>query len=152
MICNKDCRDCIHKIFPDHDKHQQQSVCSSDFYIIMPLVNVFAATPISDAELRKLHDHLLRLFGVEKGILQINVVATTKSYPVDTSRGCFVSIRCKGKADRTPEKMLDNIKKLGAYLVREKMFGAERGGGKVRLETFEPKLQVAAGFGGGAKL
>mmetsp|Transcript_7388 Transcript_7388/g.17787 ORF Transcript_7388/g.17787 Transcript_7388/m.17787 type:complete len:129 (-) Transcript_7388:192-578(-) len=113
----------------------------------MPLVNVYLgprAPRFSSTALRQFHDFLAgpSMFGVPFGILQLNVVRAEEMYP---DSNVFLSIRCKGTPERTPEKMKQIQTDAGKWLLDRQDLGYT--GGKTRSEVFNPQLQLAVSFG-----
>ena len=108
----------------------------------MPLVEIYAAAKyVPKIKIEELHDFASGkdMFNTPMGVMQIMIMSADRMYPVEA---CYVSIRCKGKPDRTKERLSSVMKKLGAKI--QEMTGIENG--KIRLESYAPDLQLAEVF------
>ena len=78
----------------------------------MPLVEIYVpARYVAKINIEELHDYASAkdMFNTPMGVMQIMVTTAARMYPVEQ---CYVSIRCKGKPDRTKEKLTEVEEKL----------------------------------------
>eukprot|EP00397_Hematodinium_sp_SG-2012_P054435 GEMP01065637.1.p3 GENE.GEMP01065637.1~~GEMP01065637.1.p3 ORF type:complete len:108 (+),score=20.13 GEMP01065637.1:553-876(+) len=72
-------------------------------------------------------------FDVPQDVIQIMLIPVENLY----AKEFYISIRCKGKADRTPARINVILEKMENWLA-ERNIGRN---GKIRLERYEPSLQ-----------
>jgi len=103
----------------------------------MPLIEIYAKSQVlAKLPVKEFHEFLRDkdMFNVPLDVMQIMLIPVQELYPKDF----YISIRCKGKADRTPEKIAAILEKMDEWL-RNRDIGKN---GKIRLERYEPSLQA----------
>eukprot|EP00397_Hematodinium_sp_SG-2012_P064406 GEMP01091029.1.p1 GENE.GEMP01091029.1~~GEMP01091029.1.p1 ORF type:complete len:111 (+),score=21.65 GEMP01091029.1:142-474(+) len=102
----------------------------------MPLVEIYAKkSMLENFPIQEFHTFMKDkdMFDVPQDVIQIMLIPVENLY----AKEFYISIRCKGKADRTPARINVILEKMENWLA-ERNIGRN---GKIRLERYEPSLQ-----------
>ena len=110
----------------------------------MPLVEIFHSAKRLPFSIGKAEVRFREIWAVPKGILQVMAIPVTEMAP---EGALYVTVRCKAKEDRTPEKVRENLTLMRDWLQQN---GAPQGA--IRVERYSPELQDLLPFGNDAKL